>query len=520
MNRGALIRFLSVWPTPLLVLGSAHELFLRNQAGFDGTLTVLVPFWVVSGVAALSAWALFALSSRPWARAALWTYHATGAVFLVYSLLRARGFQGPLADRVLEGPGAVLLVLASLAVLTGALYRRDPKGSAPALAVFALVLMGQEGFRLTSRFDPQPPAGDAPSPVLPPADSTLPNVYHLVLDGFQAELFDRAWPTETPLEGFFQFPETRSFFGATAKSMASTFLSRRPRPHVPALDAAMDADESLLRRLRAEGYRLVGYLPKEVYPAQSSALDALVWNDVAMPRDEAAPVLSRLFWRLWLGVTLPYGVLDRPDDRTAFGLPTEQLRLLRSRRMSLLTQPVTALLSFERYLSQEAGLPSTGRYTIVHVLVPHIPFVLTSECRYPDIWAGTDGLAQHQCATLLMRRFLQHLEGLGRLRDSVVVIQSDHGSNVAWSEGAVVPTPWIPTLGDHPALLLIKPRQATAPLQRVPGSASLLDLAPTLLSALGLPSRPEYEGRPLLCSAPDSHAAVVAPCEDGAASGR
>ena len=66
MNRSGVIRFLSVWPTPLLVLGSAHELFLRNQKGLDGVLADLMPFWLVSIGAVACAWMLALVSSKPW----------------------------------------------------------------------------------------------------------------------------------------------------------------------------------------------------------------------------------------------------------------------------------------------------------------------------------------------------------------------------------------------------------------------------------------------------------------------
>mgnify|MGYP001484368179 CR=1 FL=1 len=36
--RDRLIRFLSVLPTPLLILGSAHELYLRNQQELEGVV--------------------------------------------------------------------------------------------------------------------------------------------------------------------------------------------------------------------------------------------------------------------------------------------------------------------------------------------------------------------------------------------------------------------------------------------------------------------------------------------------
>ena len=71
MSRSRIVSLLSVLPTPLLVLGSAHELYLRNQQELDGVSGVLVPFWGGAGVAVALGLALVALAHRAWARTAL-----------------------------------------------------------------------------------------------------------------------------------------------------------------------------------------------------------------------------------------------------------------------------------------------------------------------------------------------------------------------------------------------------------------------------------------------------------------
>ena len=498
MTRRPFVDLLSVLSAPLLVLGSAHELFFRNQRELSGTASVLEPFWWATVTAILLGWMLARRCDRPWARTALWAYQAAGATFLIYSFLRGTG--GYLM-RAFDKPASLLFVAAFYLTLVITLRRCDHAASRNPLAVFGVVLAFQLAVQWTIRSVEVPGPRPRAAPRLGAAKPGLPNVYHLVLDGFQSEFFDLAWPAGKPLEGFVHVAGTRSFFGATALSMASTFMSRRPTPFAPALQTATSAEDSLLQRLRSVGYRTAGYLPGEVYPPQIAGFDAIMWHELSMPRSEAEPLHRRLFRRLWLAATLPIGIVDTPETKNVLGMGNDQDHPLRDRRISTLTQPITAVLSFAQYLEHEAALPSEGRYTLIHLLVPHGPFVLGADCGYHDIWQGTNGMEQHKCAVLVIERFLKRLDELGRLNDSVVVIQSDHGSDIRWESGAVVSTPWIPTLGDRPALFLFKPRRSQSPLRRITGTAALIDLVPTLFQSLGLPASPSWEGHALQCGA-------------------
>jgi hypothetical protein len=486
---------LSVLPTPLLVLASAHELYLRNQRELDGAVSVLVPFWLgAAAVAALGA-VLTALSRRGWARAALVAYHVAGAAFLVYSLLRASSWGGHLAAWVLDQTAGALFVLAVYGAAVALFARHDPRAIAKPLALFAAVLLAQEAFRLGTRLAPAAgAAAPGAAPDLGATDPRLPNVYHLVLDGFQPDLFDHVWPNDAALDGFVYFRGARALYDATAPSMSSTFLSRRPSPP-DFMSEALASPDSLPARLRTAGYRSVGYLPPAVYPEHARVWDAVVWHGATLPPAAAAELHRSLFARLWLATTLPTGPVDRLLGKNLFGLAADDMRDLRNQRLSTLTQPIVTLLSFERFLRDEPQLPAAGRYTLVHLLVPHNPFVLTADCSQRDVRRGTDALAQSGCAALVMRRFLDRLRELGRMQGSVVLVQSDHGSNVRIEDGALVATEH-----DQSALWLLKTHGASGPLVRRDEQVSLLDLTPTLLQVMGLPLRPSYEGRPLLAT--------------------
>jgi hypothetical protein len=390
----------------------------------------------------------------------------------------------------LDQSASVPLSLAAYLIALAALSRRDPAQVAGPLAVFAVVLLAQESWRLGTRLSaPYALAAEVTPPVLKGADASLPNVYHLVLDAFEPDIFDRVWPANAPLDGFVYFTRTRSFFGATVPSMATVFASLLPTGADRLLEAAFAADQSLLRRLGAAGYRSVAYVPPNIYPPKIDAFDAVVWHTASLPRAEAASLHRWLFFRLWLATVAPAGLINRVSGRNAFGFGADEMRSLTNQRVSVLTQPVTTVLSFERYLEHETELPESGRYTLIHLLAPHNPFVLAEDCRHRDIRAATSEVDQSRCAVRLMQQFLGLLDRLGRLRGSLVLIHSDHGT---------ITEPPGPSPKDYPALFLLKPPQATGPLRRVDEAVSLLDVTPTVLRLLGLEGSPLHQGRALM----------------------
>ena len=54
-----------------------------------------------------------------------------------------------------------------------------------------------------------------------------------------------------------------------------------------------------------------------------------------------------------------------------------------------------APLTMAAAIDQEADLPATGRYTLLHLLVPHVPFVLDADCRTRAV---TEPVEQSACA--------------------------------------------------------------------------------------------------------------------------
>jgi arylsulfatase A-like enzyme len=143
------------------------------------------------------------------------------------------------------------------------------------------------------------------------------------------------------------------------------------------------------------------------------------------------------------------------------------------------------------YLS---SLPPDARHaTWVHYLDPHLPREWRPEYDFgrseSDVYDGEVAFVDREVG-----RLLDFLASSGRLEDTVVVLMSDHGEgfgehemdqhqNRPHSDQIVVPMiVWAP--GAAPA--------------RVESPVTTIDIAPTVLAALGLPGLPAAEGLDLL----------------------
>jgi arylsulfatase A-like enzyme len=100
------------------------------------------------------------------------------------------------------------------------------------------------------------------------------------------------------------------------------------------------------------------------------------------------------------------------------------------------------------------------------------------------------------------------LARLGLANDTLIVVTSDHGEEFGehggWSHAQ--------TLYDEVLripLILWAPRHLGTP-RRIPGLASLVDVAPTILDVLDVPPPPRVDGRSLLEAPPDAERVVFA----------
>ncbi len=496
MARAVLTRALAALFPPLAVLASAHELFLRNQDDLDRTVSVLHPFWATAAAAVLAASVLQRASRSGPARALLAVYYSAGFGFVLWSFLRAVPAGAHLARWVLDSLVGAALFAAAWVAATVVLVRRSPRGLEPLVAILAALLLGREAFSFATRLDrePPPPPRDVAAELAASGSPDRPNVYHVLFDALPDDVFDVAWPPgrEGSLDGFVRF-RARAPMRSTQAVLPSILTGRRVEGD-PASQVreALLGETSLLRAVRAEGFRTLGVVPRFLYGDHREAFDVMVVHGENLEEPDLPALHAAVFLRMWTFGVLPRAVGERLAAGHLPGLDAGFFGMAGVERLSTYAQPLVSRLSFEELLALEPRLPPRGRYTYVHLLLPHNPYVLREDCSLSGT-GPTDLLQQTRCSLLLLARLLDTLRRLDRLDRSLVLVHGDHGSGEVLRDGRLVPDEdaWLRTL------VLVKPVGASgAGPREAREHADLVDIAPTVLASLGI-AAPPGDGRVL-----------------------
>jgi len=497
-----LTRALAALFPPLAVLSSVHELYLHNQQDLDRTLSVLYPFWAVAAAVSVLALLLQRAGRFAAARLGLAALYAAGLAFVLWIFLRALPVGAHLMRWILDtDPGTSLFAAAWLAATVALARRAGPRRLEPLLAVLAAVLAAREAVALATRLDrrPPPPQRDIAAAFGSGGDPALPNVYHFLFDGLQDELVEPCWPREgrEDLEGFVRF-HARAPLRSTLNVLPAIFTGRviGGSHGEEQVREALLGESGFLRDLRRAGYRTVAFVPRFGYEKAPSAFDLAVFHDQNAREPELAGLHAAVFLRLWVYWTLPRSLAERLARHGVLGFGTEFFQMAEVQRLSPHAWPIVSRLSMESLLELEPRLPPRGRYTFVHLLMPHNPYVLRPDCGHSGVAAApvaTDLRQQEECALLLLHRFLGTLRTLGRLQGSAVVVHGDHGSGEVLEDGRLVAEEdaWLRTA------LLFKPVGARGSVRDASTPALLVDIAPTLLAMLGVGREAPFDGHVL-----------------------
>ena len=331
--------------------------------------------------------------------------------------------------------------------------------------------------------------------------AALPNIYHIIFDEYQTDMFDLTLSRDVKenLKDFIYFPENTTLFGRTAMSLASMFSGRSydlKSPQGNYLWNAYNTDASMLHWLKMVGYSTYGYL----YPVYRFPLSLF---DVTIDFKEHARVAiagqRAVFSSLWIYANLPYFMAEWLIDR-------DELDQLKNQNLVSGSANITSLVSFRNYLEDEKHLPGSNRYTFIHLLIPHFPYIFRSDCSYDKDLKGTSPIEQSRCATQLIVDFVKTLKELGRFNDSLILICADHGGRFEIKNGRLK---GVEHLGLYSkrwsrarsrALLLIKPPGGNGNESFVVSHAesSLLDIAPTIFACINYRTNMAFEGVSLL----------------------
>jgi hypothetical protein len=460
----------------------------------------MVPFISLFLLTLSAGIAFYALSKyRPF-RLLLFAYYVGGPFFLVFGFLQNWSMGVYFFLWVFGTWAGVLVYLAAFVVTTVFVSSRlRLSGLAAPFAVFSLLLLTAEAHSFVTQLEPADPESSGTQFLVGVEQADLPNVYHIILDGYDGGLFPQTLSPEyrSALAGFVNFPENVALYPSTRMSLPSIFSGKRQGGDVSGpeyMRRAFNSDDSFLYWLKKVGYTTVAY-GLEMYEFELGLFDHVIYHRQNPEADSLLEMNTATFKRLWLWA-------NSPRLFTRLLLSTEwfiqyggrDLRLVRNGKFLPFSVPITSYLSFLNVLEQEAELPARGRYTLIHLAIPHQPEVLAPDCSYDDGGRETSQLEQAACATKLLVDFVERLKELGRFDGSLVIAHADHGVYELVSDAES----HSPERVSLQALLLIKPIGSNGALAVSNVKSTVVDIAPTLLKAVGVENQLEADGASLL----------------------
>lgn len=388
-------------------------------------------------------------------------------------------------------------------------YRRVlvERAIAISAAVLVIQIVGAAAFAL--RADAEGAAESRTSPALPESLTRLSsgrNVFHIVLDAFQAdvlqELLDEEPELANPLSGFTFFADATASSNVTYLSVAASLTGDvfRSERAISQYKRETLGGTNLYSVLSANGFQVDLAVPTAWYrPAD------FLGSHYRIP----APYTTAARHRRSTALRLLDLSLFRqvPHSAKPWVYNSESWRLSRD---SGLQFEHHSHLAFLKDLTGQLVLGGTGAvYKWLHVVSPHGPLVTSADCSFSGAvidYTRANFVNQSRCTLLGVSGFLDRLEELGVYDSSLILIHGDHGGSVPFrlrnAAGEAIESTELGLRypGAPVPLVLVKPVGATGPLRTSERPVQLLDVAATVIDQLGLdhafPGLSMFDGGP------------------------
>ena len=355
----------------------------------------------------------------------------------------------------------------------------------------------------------------------------LPNIYHMILDGFQTDYFEAMLEEDSGLEeefeGFMYYPHNISGHMVTKVSLPIMFQGRYPLLEEDWESFEREAfrgEGGFLSDLRRAGYtrynaNLAWNYPRQFdYELKHDNFFKNIENIERIMNKEGFILKDESFIQFWIYQYIPFIVKE---------ILMEYDWILDVQFFQTMNAGVQFIVGKEVVKEGfRKVLPRNGYYYI-HIPLPHYPYFLDSDCNFTgQFQRGTyllfdemihgSMLEQAKCAMRIVMEYLRELRDLKRYDESVIVIQGDHGSHgiyVGKNERdkrvnrKSLEFDGLARYYRSRALLLMKPpvglfRKEGGKKFRISGKRShLLDVGPTVLEAVGYEVGGKYEGESL-----------------------
>ena len=446
---------------------------------------------------------LFVFGLLLWGQGHLWNAD--------YGVLAGRDVD--LAQHSSRGPYETAAFVALL-LLAGSFYRPISR-----VAPFAsVVFLGVQG--IGAVVGSAGPAAQGSRWIEPPPEifqfSRIQNVIHVVLDEFQSDVFteilhqDRAILDST-FSGFTYFEDHAAASPTTSMSMPAMLTGTAYMNDVPAPEFVRDAFKrsSIFERVSRAGYDVdaMSIVPIASFEDWLGPESAPNWKGsrfrIRKPfisQVDYREVSSRQLLELSLFRHAPHAAkvfsVERPG---AFYRPIWMDRGDSPAQIRL-HEASNSVAFFEHFISSMGVGHDRPVYKLLHVGVPHRPVVVDRDCRFIGGTAMSRQAytEQSRCAVKLVGELLDRARDLGIYDSSLIIVSSDHGTdlnplgfNGVSDSLSLTPGPStsrLPaTVGSAKAIMFIKAPLRTGPISISRAPTAHVDLPSTILDILNLP---------------------------------
>jgi hypothetical protein len=259
------------------------------------------------------------------------------------------------------------------------------------------------------------------SDYIPVSENHKSNIYHITLDAFSGETFldviNKANSEET-FCGFTFFKENKSNYLFTSISRAS-YMSGTLFKNNPLEPWYLDWKKNgIIGTLAGAGYVVTDYSS-----SGSEHIDHL--RSEKENHGVGAIRYVRLADLWFLRIVPAFLRNDVFDSQKNRGVASSFLRSYFITN-NLDTLPVRHYKVLRTLIEDEKNRPADGQYVWAHIYLPHAPYNLNSNCEYQ---ADSGYEEQATCAVKSMVDFIDKLKEQKKYHKSMIIIQSDHGSN-------------------------------------------------------------------------------------------
>ncbi|MFQ5760387.1 MAG: sulfatase-like hydrolase/transferase, partial [Acidiferrobacterales bacterium] len=348
------------------------------------------------------------------------------------------------------------------------------------------------------------------------------NVLHIVLDGFQSDIFETITGDKiegeryrSALQGFVFYKENMGVFASTMTAVPALLSGQIYHNHIPkrAYIETVIGGKTILNSAFKAGYEvdIVGeqYMVGSVYAKGHYTNAYMIPNSYGYHTTEKGYELGDAAQLL---------------DLTLFRLVPHFLKKYIHNEYLGVVQPLINdadylkvwYFSHSAFLHNLAKNMSVGRtgpvYKYFHLMNAHSPQVVDGRCNYVGGVLPRNRqtvTVQSKCSLDAVIKVLEKMKALGIYDDSLIILMADHGAGIdpydlkpavtENGDNAVAIPPLIVSMATP--LMAIKAPGVSGPLQISTAPASLIDTAATVNAILGLGD--VFAGRSILELRPD-----------------